>query len=289
MTRQEWYRYIWNEATNYPELGALAGTAGAANAQQLFAEVVANPSRQAFTKLLVWCCACVAAQLEALLAQHKAEQNELNARKKIGALRWLEAEVMQYRFNAATGLPWAFTEDPGTYAPVYGAEALADASALLVSQAVARDGSEGVVLLVAKGQPGSLARLESAELEGLRAYVRRIEFAGQFIEVLSLAADRVRYAARLEYDPLKHTRATAEAAIRAAASAYLAGAPRGTATTLGQIDAWQALDGITPVAIDLAEGQPDGGVYQAFDFRYDALAGYMVFDQSSTITLVPAA
>ncbi len=143
----------------------------------------------------------------------------------------------------------------------------------------------------------SLEALTTAQLNGVKAYFARIKDAGVKLQIDSLAADGLKLAIKIYYDPLilnatgQRLDGTASDPIQTAVRAYLKNLPFNGLLVLAFLtDALQAVEGVVIPEITSASAQYGSFPYTAISTEYNPDAGYLRLYNESTdllITFIP--
>ena len=242
----------------YPELAALT-----------------SPSATALHRLWRFVVATCAQTLETLWDRHTADVNAIVARAPVGTPGWYADRAKEWQ------------KDDGTLAvQASGAIGYATATpaARLITQATAKENAQTGKLFIkvakAGATAGTLAALTNAELVEVRGYFDRIRFAGTRLEVVSRDADRLQVNGTVYYNPLLDV-ATVQAAVQAAAQAYLAALDFDGQVYVSRFtDYLQAVPGVRDVAPLHLAARVGTAAPLAFARVYETAAGYIVLEDA---------
>ncbi len=179
---------------------------------------------------------------EVLFDRLRAEVDQIIARAPIGTAAWFCDRAKEWQ----PGTPLALVGGRPGYAVV-------DPAARLITQASAReDTSARLVVKVAKGDAltGALEPLSEEEAREAFAYLDRIRPAGIRLSLASRAADRLRLAGAVHYDPLLDPAALAPLVRTAITAALRALTFDGELLISSLVDAVQAVPGVRDVTLN---------------------------------------
>lgn len=223
---------------------------------------------------------------EVIFDRFRAEVDAIVARAPIGTPLWFCDRVKEWQ----PGEPLTLVDGRPGYAVV-------DTDARLITQASAReDATARLVLKVAKGNAslGTLEPLTDEEQREAFAYVDRIRPAGIRLSLASRAADRLRLAGQVYFDPLLDPLALAPL-VRAAVTAALRALPfDGELLVSRLVDAIQAVPGVRDVVLSASVRLGDDSPI-AIARSWNSPAGYLVEEDDadqdwlSTLEFLPYA
>ncbi|GAA4354195.1 hypothetical protein GCM10023185_15650 [Hymenobacter saemangeumensis] len=167
----------------------------------------------------------------------------------------------------------------------------------IIQRATAKENAQTGRLFIkvakAGAQPGTLAALSAAEKVQVEGYYDKVGFVGVRLQIISEAADRLRVAGNIYYDPLLPV-APLKVAVVAAIEGYLAGLAFDGVVYLSKlIDAIQAVPGITDVQLATVEGRSGANQPVTITRVYETIAGYIIGEDTpghtlpETLTFVP--
>lgn len=215
--------------------------------------------------------------LENIFEYHKADVNETIAAMKPHSLRWY-AEVgkqFQYGYNLPT--------DTDKYNNTGIPQATIDDSKIIAYIAVVEQ-EKGLRIKVATlDGAGNLIPLSPVQLLAFVAYMQRVKDAGVKLKITSTVADNLKTNLRVKYNPLVLT-ATGARLDGASASPvldallkHLQNLPfNGVFSIAKMIDAIQAVEGVTDVAVDLVQSQYGALVFTNINIDVVPDSGYLV-------------
>lgn len=235
-----------------------------------------STSRTAVWRLWVKITARAMWVFETLFDSHKAEVTAIINTMKPHSLQWYCEKAKAYQHGVA--LP----EGSDVYAVV----PPVDESTLIVSNAAGVELGGLVRIKVAKVSGGALGALTVGELSGFRTYMNRIKDAGVRLQLTSGAADDLRLACEVAYDPLVLDSAgarldgTAATPVKDAINTFLKALPFNGLFVINRLVEYveNNVEGVvifTPVTVEARYGAIP---YATVTVEYLPDAGYMVLD-----------
>jgi len=184
---QQYYDELIAEKQSFSSLNGL--TPVSETNQQLLQDL-SSTSKVSVWRLMMWIFAFGSWVIDSLFDRHKAEVNEIVANAIPGTAKWLRAEI--FKFQYGDSLQWI--DNKYQYAVI-------DATKQIVKYCAVIEVGGQVRIKVAKDNNGQPTPLTSAELTALTDYVNQIKFAGTNSAVTSNAADKLKLALKIYYDP----------------------------------------------------------------------------------------
>lgn len=140
--------------------------------------------------------------MELMWAETKADMDVIAANSQYGTLPWYAAKIKQWQYGYS--LIWNAQEGKAYYADTTSNAAVASRIATRVSaEEVTSANFSGVLIKVAKGEPGNLQPLDDTpgtELESITYYLSRIKPAGVQTSLLSIPPDSIKLNLKRYYD-----------------------------------------------------------------------------------------
>ncbi|WP_188815562.1 hypothetical protein [Hymenobacter cavernae] len=215
---------------------------------------------------------------ETLWDRHKADVDAALARAKPGTAAWYADQALL--FQAGDTL---VADDEG----IHYAAGSTGARIITRAAAIENELTGKLFIKVAKdgATAGTLAPLSNAELVQVRGYFDRKGFAGVRKEIVSRAADKLKVAADVYYDPLIDVPGL-QLLVQAAIRSYLANLDFNGLVYLSKIeDAIQSVAGVKDVKLLTVSARAGNGAPTIIPRVYETQAGYIVEDNASESTL----
>lgn len=234
-------------------------------AQPEVADLVTNTSQAALWRQLRDVASRIWLLLEATWLRYKAEIQAIAEAAVAGTSGWYAEQMLKFQYGDVV------VYNPTTYRVAY---PTIDESKRIIKFVAVRPGNGSSLILVAKAGP---AALSPAELTAAQTYLRRVQFAGAQIDVISRDADLLKLQANLYYDGLADLVET-QTAVEAAIGGYLAALDfAGQLRRTALVDAVQAVPNI--IDVDINELSANSlGTYQAIGRAYEPISGYFAID-----------
>ncbi len=268
---QQYYDELIAEKQSFSSLNGL--TPVSETNQQLLQDL-SSTSKVSVWRLMMWIFAFGSWVIDSLFDRHKAEVNEIVANAIPGTAKWLRAEI--FKFQYGDSLQWI--DNKYQYAVI-------DATKQIVKYCAVIEVGGQVRIKVAKDNNGQPTPLTSAELTALTDYVNQIKFAGTNSAVTSNAADKLKLALKIYYDPqVLNPDGTlisdgTTKPVENAVNDYLNNLPfNGTLYVNRLTDTIQAAQGVEEPYITTIEATYGNLPYQPVTESYQADAGYIVID-----------
>lgn len=211
--------------------------------------------------------------LEGLWDAFKIDVEAIVTSEKAHTLRWYVGKAKAFQ------LGYELPDDSDVYDPI-------DAAALIVTQASATENAPFVDLKVVKGDPGAYGALESDTLIAFTKYMNRIKDAGVRLRITSSAADDLRVAYTIYYDPLvlnsegKRLDGTNDNPVREAIQAFISKLPFNGLLVMQQLTAYLVANVQGVVIADLVSASSRYGVlpYEPVDIEVRPNGGHILLD-----------
>jgi hypothetical protein len=213
---------------------------------------------------------------EALWDAFRAEIAALVAAGKPHTLRWYQKKALDFQLGGALAPGEDYYDNTGLTADQVLAQKI-------VSQAAAVEGTDALIVKVAKEVAGELAPLASGEVAAITAYFADIKDAGVKLQVRSVPADHLVAEVDVYYDAtiLSSTGARldggAATPVLDAAKTYLRGLPfDGTFTKAHLVDALQQVEGVVvPDVLTCSARRDDDPTFVGVDVFYSPFSGFL--------------
>lgn len=203
--------------------------------------------------------------LEETWLRYQAEVETVAAQAEAGVAAWYIEQMLAFQYG------YVVTVDPTTYQVGY---TTIDEAARIIKYVAVDEGDGESLIKVAKTGP---APLTTAELIAAQTYLRRIQFLGSQIDLVSLPADLLRLEAQIFYDGLADL-ATVQAAVEAAVTAYIASLNfAGQFRRHALVDAIQAVAAVQDIDINVLEAF-SLNAYTPIDRAFIPVSGYFQVD-----------
>jgi len=252
-----------------------------------------SPSKTAQWKLWRRIVAVVTNTFEQLLDIFRDEMELIALRAVPGTAAWLQRKVLEFQYDAVTPQVVVIIDGYPTYNPVR--PELRIVKRCSVKQQIDRL----VIVKVAKQDTGgNLVPLTMTELNSLKGYVAKIQFAGTKINVISLVSDKLYIQADIYYDG-EYVDSLVKTNVILAVENYLATIPfNGVLSNSGIEDAMQSVAGVKDVVLRQVIARPDttaitdpGTIklifpnYTEVKKDYETAAGYVIRENTATYRL----
>lgn len=242
-----------------------------------------STSKVARWRLIFWVVACCAHALDVVMDLAIAIMEALAAKSRYGTIAWYNQVARDFQYGDAlvqVDLEWKY--------------AVIDETKKIIKLANAQDGPGVVNLKIATIVGGVTQPVVVAEYNAFKAYIDKKKPAGITVNVINDAADDLRTALYINYDPLVMS-ATGELIatpgtfpVQDAYDEYLKSLEfDGAFELMKLIDKIQAAAGVVSAYVISAEARYGVNPYVAFTQRYYPNAGHLVIDGASTITYNP--
>jgi hypothetical protein len=259
-TITEWQQEIINQVQGDATLAPILTSTSATAIWRLFAYVVATA---------IW-------TVDQLFTVHKTDVSETIDALKPHSLRWYAEKAKEFQYG------YTLPDDTDTYNNTGIADSLIEAS-LIVSYAAVVEQTRGIRIKVAKTSGSDLAALSSPELTAFEAYMAAVKDAGVKLNITSTAADNLKLATRIKYNPQiiksdgSRLDGTAATPVKDAIRTFLKNLPfNGVFSIQKLVDAIQAVEGVADVAIDLCQTQYGALAFTTVNIDYTPDSGYLV-------------
>ena len=227
-----------------------------------------STSKVAIWRLWVWIFSFFSKTLWELFEDLKNWIKDYFARKQVGTLLWWIDQVKAFQY----GDELQFIDGIWQYIAV-------DETKQIVKQ-VALGYERGLLVFkVAKENSGNLEPLTSDEQQALLAYLNKIKMPGQFLDVYSGNADKVKLHYKVYYNA-EIPQTDLQTAIEQAINDYIANIVFNGLFVITEVtDILQAIDGVeNPVYIDGQYSNDNQPQWQELGDYYRALSGYFELD-----------
>lgn len=233
-----------------------------------------SPSATSLHRLWAYITAVVLWAHEQLWERHRADVDKALARAKPGTAAWYADQALLFQEGDQL-----IADDEGIH---YAAGSTGEK---IITRASAKENDTTGRLFIKVAtdgkEKGTLAGLSAQQLVQVRGYFHEKRFAGTRLEVVSRAADRLKVAAEVHYDPLRDL-PTLQAQAAAAISAYLGSLDFAGLIFLAKIqDALQAVPGVQDVKLLEVAARAGNGVPVVISRVYETQAGYIVEDDAA--------
>jgi hypothetical protein len=287
MTTQEIYNEIVSDKASFEQLVALQPETD--SSQQLLDDV-ASPARVANWRLFTWMIARAHKVLQDLFDFHKTWIEQRIAQNKVGSAPWYRLRSLEYQHG--DNLVYDSNSLSFKYATV-------NAAAQVVKRAAIVEAANTLIIKIANLSGTNIIPLTDEELEGFRAYMKKVKFAGVKILVVSREADELRISLRVYYNPLVMApdgsllSDPAVFPVVDTLNSYIKNLPfNGIFNTTGLTDMLQATNGVVDPIVLTTEARSGVLPFAAFVDNYNANAGHMIiepdYDLAANIEYLPA-
>lgn len=243
--------------------------------------LTANVSSVAVFRLFSYCIAVAINTFEQLQDIWKAEVQAVADATPTATPLWWQAQLFKFQYDDT--VPQVL--ELNGFVPQY---VTVDSTKRIITNASVRQdaNTRKVRLKVAKGTLGAREPLATAEQDALKAYVNQIQPAGVVLEVISIPADVCKVVADVYFDA-QYIESLVKANVVSAINAYLQNIDFDSVVLKSKIeDAIQAVDGVKAVDLQGFFARQSSGAYTTtIPVRYEAVAGYIVADDSAGNTL----
>ena len=256
---------ILAEVANQPALAGLTSTSQT-SIWRMFVNVV---SSALMVNEQLWDVKQI--ELEAIAAQAVA-----------GTASWLQRQVLNFQFGDQIQVNQNYKVSYPT----------TDLAKRIVSRCSVKQlpASREVLVKVAKGSQNALQPLTQTEKDALTSYVSKLQFAGTYITVISLEADRLVADLNIYYDA-EYVQSVVKAGVIDAINTFLKNLEfDGVLYKTKLVDAIQTVPGVVDVVVNGLITRPfvinrnDPSV-TAFERIYETDAGYVIADTAPGYTL----
>lgn len=207
---------------------------------------------------------------------HREEVREIAQRAVPGTVRWYQFIATQ--FQSGYELEWNEDSLQYEYPEI-------DEEAQIVKRAAVREFGGVVQIKFAKLDGGSPVPLDAAEKAAFNSYMRKIKFAGTFLQEISEPGDLLKITMDIYYDPLSFL-FTVRQNVEAAITNYVADLPFDSELRLSKlVDQIQLVEGVVDISDVQAEAKHGSLSYQPIDVSYVAFAGHMQIDPANPLSL----
>jgi hypothetical protein len=233
---------------------------------------LSSTSNTALWRLWTYIVAVGAWVNENLFDAHKAEVTGIIAAELPHNLQWYATKAVAFQLG---------------YTLRYGKDVYdtIDATAHIVTNAVAVELPNRVRLKAAKTVGGVLAPLSAGELTAFSSYMQRVKDGGVRLQCTSGAADTLRVALTVYYDPLvldsegRRLDGTSDTPVQDAINAFASALPFNGVFILNKlIAAIQAVDGVVIGEVDYCAARYGALPFAEISAAYTPDAGYLVLD-----------
>lgn len=248
-TTEEIYNEIIaeKESGNYPELEELNST-----------------SKVSVWRLWVWIFSFASRTVLQLFEDLKEWMQDYFERKQVGTLRWWIDTVKAFQYG-----------DSLQYINGVWKYAVENTSKQIVKQVALELKQKILLFKVAKIENEKLAPLAEEEQAALKHYVNQVKLAGQFIDLVSISADRVKFQLRVYYNA-QYSQSIVQQKIEEAINDYLSNIVFNGELIITQlIDQLQKIEGVyNPVYVAGYYSNVNYVDWQLLSDNYKALSGY---------------
>jgi hypothetical protein len=257
---------------------------------QILAEVANQPllaplnstSQSAIWRLWVNVFAAVQNVNEQLWDVKQTELEKIAAESVAGTAAWLQRQVLNFQFG-----------DQIVVNPNYSVSyPVTDASKRIVSRCSVKQLPEDRVVLVkvAKGTQSALQPLAQPERDALTSYVHKVQFAGTYITVISLEADRLTADIDVFFDA-EYVQSVVKANVVVAINEFLKNLEFDGVLHKNQLqNAIEAVPGVLDLTINGLVARPyltsrNDPTVTPFERIYETDAGYIIAETDTGYTL----
>lgn len=242
-----------------------------------------SPSETTFWRCATLIIAAGCSVLDRFFDQHKDENTFLvKKRGQVGQDFWWIGKALEFQYNHQVEI---LTDEYGLQYTGY--STIDEAAKLVKLVAIVKGDTADVLKVANQAVDKTPIPLTTAQRDSFRAYVSRVKPLGTTINVVATQPDSVLYNITIEYDAQGDEDELRTACI-AALQEYHRVLDFNGKIRLSKVG--DAVQDVSPMVLDykinLAQIKPYGGAYVAFDFHTDTVAGYSVYDLSSTITFI---
>jgi hypothetical protein len=282
----EIYDALILEKNNQTQLNALQPNID--NAQNLLNDLT-SPSKVARWRLDLWVVSVGTWIIEVLMDRFKAEVEEIAKNAVSGTEPWYKDQALKFQYGDSL----VYLNNKFQYATL-------NTAAQIVKRAAVKDVGGQVIIKVAKLVGGVVTPLSTAELLAFDAYMKKIKFAGTATATVSRAADLLKIAYTVYYDPLvlkSDGSLISNPSIRpvdAAINNYITNLPFNGELILTKLtDTVQLAQGVVNPILTSAQAKYGALPYNTITVKYTADAGHMQIDPffplTTQITYLPNA
>ncbi len=261
----------------------------AVQADATLAPLLTSTSKAAVWRLMLYIVAVAIWTMDKLFDILKVDIDETIAALKPHSLRWYagKAKAFQYGYNLV---------DEADYYDNTGIDETTIAASKIVSYAAVVEQVRGVRIKVAKTVGTDLGALSVGELASFTQYMKEVKDAGVKLRITSTAADSLKLALRIQYDPLVinatggRIDGTTATPVKDAIKLHLKNLPfNGVFSIQKMVDAIQAVEGVSDLNVDSVQTKYGALPYTAVNISVIPDAGYLrIQDADLTIIYTPA-
>lgn len=256
-------------------MATLNGLQPSVDSSQTLLSDLTSTSKVAVWRLLFWVMAVATWTIEQLFDVHQAAVNAKVKELITGTALWYHARCFEYQHGDS--LTWNGT--------IFEYAVPNTALQIIKRAAVIEVGGQVRVKVAKLDASGLPAPLSAAELSGFSTYINQVKFAGVNMSVSSNAADYLKIAYDIVFDPLvlsptgELISSPGTFPVEDAINALIQDLPfNGVLNLTSLTDAVQAAQGVVDPVLTSAQAKYGFLAYQNIDKNYQADAGHMVID-----------
>ena len=238
-------------------------------ANSTLAPLVANTSKVAIWRLLLWVFAYGANVLELLFDAFIVEADAKGKAAKVGNAQWYQARILEFQYGDLL----AYINGIYQYAII-------DTSKNIVARCSVTEGVDPLIggvlnIKIAKNTTGVLTALDAPELAALTSYLQKVKFAGTKFKLISTSGDILKITFSIYYEPIIPIDVLKPLVIETIEN-YVKNLPfDGILNITRLIDAIQVLEGIKDCIFINAASKPNiGATYTTFTRENNPFGGY---------------
>lgn len=227
-----------------------------------------------------WITATVQYVIETMLDLFRVEMQVMLANLKPGSLLWYQA--MCKAFQLGDDLVWI--NGQWAYATI-------DPAKQIIAQCSVTEGERGLVIKVAKLSGAEWIPLTTPEINAFTAYVAKMKFAGTKVVIVNSAANLLKIAATIYYNPLVLSQngeliVEGSKPVVVAISNYLASLPfNGRLMLTALTDAIQAATGVEDLQLTTVQQKNGANPYADIIVSHIPESGYFKIDPANPLDI----
>lgn len=231
-------------------------------------------------RLWAWVTATVHNVIETMLDLFRVEMQVMLANLKPGSLLWYQVTCKAFQYG-----------DDLTWINGQWAYATIDSTKQIIAQCSVTEGERGLVIKVAKLSGAEWVPLTTTELNAFTAYVAKMKFAGTKVVIVNSAANLLKIAATVYYNPLMLSQSgelitDGSYPINNAISAYLGALPfNGRLMLTALTDAIQAAAGVEDLQLTTVQQKNGASAYADIVVSHIPESGYFKIDPANPLDI----
>ena len=229
-------------------------------------------SKASVESVLFYVAAAAIYTLEKLFDLHRAEVTAIIDELKPHSLRWYVSKAKAFMLGKALVADSDYYDTTGMTDEQVTAAQVVKYAAAVEKQAV-------VFLKIAGEQDGEPAKLQDAQANGFRAYIKEVKDAGVVVEVVNEDADYFRLTMTVYYDPMvmngEGMAFDGTTPVQDTIKRFIKDLPfNGEYRNVALVDALQAIEGVVIPELHLAETSLYGQSWEAVNAKANPYSGY---------------